>query len=82
MGRKYAGVLGFLAFLTVVGRGLIKGGSLESTLQIAILMMFALAIVGYIVGELAAWVVEESVRSQLASELAEHSAETKQEALK
>ena len=69
MGRRYAGILGALAFLTVVGRGLIDGGGAETTLRIAVTSLFVMAVVGVIVGRLAAWFVEESIRWQVRAEL-------------
>ena len=70
MGRIYAGVLGPLAFLTVVARGLLNGASAQRVLLDAWLFLWIFAAVGYVVGRLAAWVVEDSVRSRLSAELA------------
>ena len=69
MGRYYAGVLGPLAFGTLVFRGLIHGGSIESTLQAACLGLFAFAPIGYVAGQVASFIVEDSVRSKFALEL-------------
>ena len=69
MGRTYAGILGAIGFLTVVARGIASGGGLESTLKTASASLFVLAAVGAVVGQLAAWIVDESVRVQVHSEL-------------
>ena len=69
MGRYYAGVLGPLAFGTLVFRGLIYGGSIESTLQMACLGLFAFAAIGFVAGQIASTVVEDSVRTKFALEL-------------
>ena len=70
MGRSYAGVLGLVAFLTVAARGLVHVEGTESTLLTATLSMAAFAAVGAAVGQLAAWLVLDSVRSRVAAEAA------------
>ncbi len=70
MGRIYAGILGPLAFLTVVARGMLNGANAQRLLFDAWLFLWIFAAVGYVVGRLAAWVVEDSVRSRLSAELA------------
>lgn len=70
MGRTYSGILGPLAFLTVVARGLIHGSTATSTLYWAWLAFVVFAAVGYLIGQIAASVVEDSVRASLAAELA------------
>ena len=70
MGRIFAGVLGPLAFLAVVVRGILHNGSSQSTLQTASICLFAFALFGYVCGALAGWIVEDSVRTQVAAEAA------------
>jgi hypothetical protein len=65
MGRNYAAVLGILAFSTTLARGLVHGSGLQATLETAIGQSIAFAAVGWIIGESAAWIVEDSVRSEL-----------------
>ncbi len=65
VGRTYAGVLGSLAFTAVAARGLVHGGTPDSVLPIACGWMFGFALLGFIAGELAGWIVEESVRANL-----------------
>jgi hypothetical protein len=66
----YGGVLGLLAFLTVLTRGLIHGGGAETTLWRAMVCLMVFGLVGHIVGRVAAWIVEDSVRATIAAELA------------
>ena len=70
MGRVYAGILGPLAFLSVLVRGWKNGWPTESSLLSAWLAFVALAAIGYIVGRLAEWIVDESVRTRMLAELA------------
>ena len=74
VGRKYGGVLGLVSFTPILARGVLRGSDAESTLLTASLCMMALAAVGYVVGNLAAWVVDESVRTKLADKLESQSA--------
>lgn len=76
MGRAYAGVLGSLAFATVLARGIVHHAGLEATVVQAVGMMLAFAIVGGIVGRVAENVVEESVRAKMAEQLAARVAES------
>ncbi|MBI3838916.1 MAG: hypothetical protein HY288_13420 [Planctomycetia bacterium] len=67
VGRRYAGILGLLAFLTIVMRGLVHGSGVESTLLAAAFHLVFFAFVGYLVGQLAGWIVLDSVRAKLAA---------------
>jgi hypothetical protein len=69
MGRTYAGILGVIAFLTVIGRGLIQEGGVESTMRLAVTSLLVMAVVGGVIGRLAAWFVEESIRWHLQVQL-------------
>ena len=79
MGRKYAGILGPLACATVVARGLLGRHSVEATLLSASLCLFAFAAVGFVLGELAAWIVADAMRARLQAELAALESEGKTE---
>ena len=70
MARIYAGILGLLAFATVVARGVAHQSSLDSTIWQACGMLFVFAAVGYLIGSTARWIVDDSVRGQLASQMA------------
>ena len=76
MGRTFAGILGPLALVTVVARGFLDGGSVESTLQVGCACLFVFAAVGWILGKVAAYVVDESVKAAFDAEIA--AAETEQ----
>jgi hypothetical protein len=70
MARIYAGILGLLAFATVVARGVAHQISPNPTIWQACVMLFVFAAVGYLIGGTARWLVDDSVRGQLASQLA------------
>ena len=69
MGRTYAGILGLTAFTTLVARGVLGGGSLESTLRMASGGLFVFAAIGFVAGHIAASIVSDSVRAKFAAEL-------------
>ena len=66
----YAGILGLLAFLTCLVRGLMHGESPSSVLLLACLSLAVFALIGSIFGWLASQTVEDSVRGRLQAELA------------
>ena len=72
MGRAYAGVMGPLAFLTVVVRCLLRSVSVETTIWQAVAGLFLFAAIGGLIGQLAGWIVDDSVRGRLAEEIAAH----------
>ena len=48
-----------------MARGLLRSSGVEATLLQASLALFGFALLGYIVGRLASWIVEESVRGSV-----------------
>jgi hypothetical protein len=70
MGRSYAGILGPLAFALVTARGAIAGWALEPTLMAASASLFVFAALGYLVGQLAGFLVSNSVRTQFQAAIA------------
>ncbi len=79
MGREFAGVLGMLAFSTVVARSFLVGAGFDGTVKLALMMMFVFAAVGYIAGSIAEQTVRESVfqtMQQSMDEEAERTSET------
>jgi hypothetical protein len=69
MARVYAGLLGMLAFAAHLAAGLVHAAAAEVTISRAITSLVAFAIVGYVVGRIAEWVTDESVRGRLTSQL-------------
>ena len=69
MGRKYAAILGLVAFTTATFRGLLLGATPESTFPGACIGLFAFAAVGYVAGAFAESVVEQAVRMRFAIDL-------------
>ena len=70
MARIYAGILGPLAFLASLARGMMHGGGTETVIRTAWYCLLAFAAAGYVVGRLAEWTIEDSLSSRLAAELA------------
>jgi hypothetical protein len=75
VGRAYAGVLGPLAFLTVLVHGLLHSASPQATLWRACLALGTFAIIGCIAGQIAGQIVEDSVRGRLTAEIARRTTE-------
>ena len=69
MGRLYAGILGHLAMLLVIVRGIRNGANSDTTLLIATLALVGFGLLGYIAGVLASSIVEQSVRTRVAEEI-------------
>ncbi len=69
MGRTYAGILGPLAFATVLFRGLILVDSTAPTLKLAMTCLFAFAIVGFVIGRVAEATILESVKTRIGIEM-------------
>ena len=84
MGRAYAGILGLLAFTVVMARGVVAGSGVEGTFAAASAALFVFATFGYLAGQLADFLVNESVRKQFQTAMAawdaKHSSEKKQQA--
>jgi hypothetical protein len=74
MGRTYAGILGTLAMVVVICRGLKDSAGVEGTLTLAIAALAIYAIVGSIVGQIAQATVDESVRLKIEQQLASSAA--------
>ena len=70
MGRKYAGILGLIAFSAAALRGLVHHNSVDSTMATACLALLAFAAAGFVLGGLADWIVIDSVQMTVAAELA------------
>ena len=70
MARRYAAALGFLAFAAVLLRGALSGGSWDSAIGFATASLCGFAVFGAIAGRMAEGIVEEAIRSRLATEMA------------
>ena len=70
MGRIYAGVLGLLAFLTILARGLIEGVSSGNLMLGAIAALPVFAAIGWLAGSLAQRTVDEAVQRRFDDEVA------------
>ena len=71
MGRAYAGILGPLACAIVIARGVVGGSGVHATLLAACGGLFAFAALGYVVGQVADYLIRDSVRSQFQSAMAD-----------
>jgi len=65
----YAGILGPLAFLTALIRGLMHGSGAESVLWTAWCGLLVFAAVGYVIGWIGQRTVEDAISSRIAAEL-------------
>ncbi|MFO1021125.1 MAG: hypothetical protein U0903_10570 [Planctomycetales bacterium] len=65
MAFVFAKQLALIAFATGTLQGVLSGGSAEAVLQRTLLTSLLFYVLGVILGELARWVVEDNVRSEL-----------------
>jgi hypothetical protein len=77
--RIYAGILGPLAFITSLIRGVMHGGTTESVLWTAWFCLLVFAAMGYVIGWIGQRTVEEAVSSRMAAEMAARKAARKSE---
>jgi heme/copper-type cytochrome/quinol oxidase subunit 4 len=66
MGRSFAGILGAVAFVVVLSRGLMHGAAVDQTLVTAAVQMFLFAVFGYWVGKVADRTVLDSLCDTIA----------------
>jgi hypothetical protein len=71
MGRVYAGVLGPLAMIVVICRGVAGSGGAVNTLSLATVYLAIFSIVGAVIGHIAQSTIDESVRARLEQQLAQ-----------
>ena len=69
MGPSYAGILGTLAYVIVILRGVLQGYAVEGTIKLSILLLFLFAAIGYVIGKIAESTIEDSIQVQLQREL-------------
>ena len=70
MAQIYAGILGPLAFLTSLGRGIVHGGGTEAVLWTAWCSLLVFSAIGYVLGWLGQRIVEDSVRGRISAQVA------------
>lgn len=69
MGRNYAGILGLLAFVTVVARGVLHASSASSTIPLAAALMFVFAALGFVLGSIAESAVTDALKARFTAEM-------------
>ena len=69
MGPSYAGILGTLAYVIVILRGVLQGYAVEGTIKLSILLLFVFAAIGYVIGKIAESTIEDSIQVQLQRDL-------------
>lgn len=69
MARTYGGVLGLVAFLACLARGLAHGDHASQTLGMACVFLAVFWAIGCLAGWIAGRTVEEAVRGNLEAEL-------------
>lgn len=70
MGRAYAGILGPVAFLTVLAREFLSSAGMSTKLYHAWIALVVFAVLGSIIGHLAGKIVEDSVQAEISAEMA------------
>jgi hypothetical protein len=69
MGRTYAGVLGLIAFATIVARGVIHQSGASATFPAAAGMMFVFAGIGYVLGTIAERAIASDLKARFQEEM-------------
>lgn len=67
MARMYAGILGPLAFVTCLARGVVHAWPADKALLVAWASLLAFALVGAAVGWIGEWILEDEVRARMAA---------------
>ena len=67
MTRIYAGMLGLVAFLTCLARGIVHEWPAEKSLLVAWTSLLAFAALGSIIGWIAERILEEEARARIAA---------------
>lgn len=65
--RIYAGILGPVAFLTCLARGVLHAWPAEKALLVAWTSLLAFALLGSAIGWIAEWILEDEVRGRIAA---------------
>jgi len=67
--RNYSGFLGLVAFVATVAQGIIHGAGTQKTLFQAWLSLLVFVVIGYVLGAIAAWIVDDAIASRVNAEL-------------
>lgn len=67
MARTYAGILGPVAFLMCLARGVLHAWPAEKALLVAWTSLLAFALLGSAIGWIAEWILEDEVRGRIAA---------------
>ena len=78
MARTYAAVMALIGMQVVLIRAMKESAGLEGTIPIALAWMALLGAIGMIVGAIAEYTIDESVRTLIEAELTGASAENQQ----
>ncbi len=70
MARAYSGVLAVMATVFVIVRGLLIGMLADEILGLCLVVFFAFAVIGYVIGMIADRTVCESVENRFRHEIA------------
>jgi hypothetical protein len=71
VGHQYAGILGPLAMSVVIVQGLRHGGGAETTCLAASVTLICFATLGYVLGGLGQYVMDDAVHSRMQRELSQ-----------
>jgi hypothetical protein len=69
MGRTFAGVLGLLAFATIVARGVVHQNGASATFPMAAGMLFVFAGIGFIFGSIAQAAIAADLKARFQEEM-------------
>lgn len=74
MSAKFAGILGLTAFVAMLVRGLAHARGADATLLSGSLTLFLFAAIGWIIGAVAQWCVDDAVYTRIEAEAAAEAA--------
>ena len=70
MARTFAGALGLIAWIITLVHGWLSGGGIAEILSRGWMCLFVFTALGLAAGHVAGWIIDDSVRSRVALELA------------
>jgi len=72
--KTYAGILGSLAMVVALVRGVMSAGGVEETIVQSLMALLGFGLLGLVIGGVASWIVEDAVYTQVQQEVAAHEA--------